>query len=796
MSLLAGIGGFLEQYNTVKDEERAALAKAAEEKKKRTEGMTDWYTKQDYQEQQTIRAEKRAETTEIEKENRAKKAARIKAQETRSRVNKALFNEYDTSYNLYTQGKSTQFPVFSYDAAQDVPKINYIDLKGAGFNLEESDVQAARMQETLGNRFKVVSEPTGDGNAFLPKVYKLDKEDTGPQLDENGLPLNSRWLIADELGDPDLIKKEMPNYDMVSLDGTPLGGGVEQRDRKRSNAGSYLVYRQYSPSSKGGERARDILKDTFTRFTPEVLKSLYENRNTTYGAAQNNKVVQHFRRVIADFKAETAQPLNDRIVFKNIAKEYGQDFGKLIGANPELDKVFAEKVKPNLRNVDPMVRSKMFTDAPIEVLENGETAARLYPMLTGEGSPFRAETTPDDDGTPRYKTADNFKSELKTIEYITEITPVNYMSALENAVKPGQKTPNIKNSHEIHKGVLENRQLLQGAGTLIRPVKDSDGSVTGSKFSMSGMDPDLRNDIVSNISKASSHQRRMILMQASLPETSLTNADILLKDQTAEGMYEALGKGGVTQFNRMKSQGDAGTELYKNIGLLEKVLAAGGQQGVANTLLDLERSVRYAVTQVANYVGADIGADYQKRVEDYLNDEVSKATAAEDQQARLNGLVGVLSQTIVYQKAKMDDEDGRLSVDDIQRVEKATGLGGLLQDPTRSTTILRSMKVDAEYKMVLRDGYTSLNPKRAIATRVYEELMGQAGSSNEILALLGVAPPSNTTTTSGGPAASTASKKLIEFQERRKKAQETSNSNVTALEKEVTDQSVNQYIMD
>ena len=783
-------GGFLEQYNTVKDEERAALAKEAEANKKRTADLEDWYTKQQYQEKETIRAEDRALTTQIAEEERAETrtiageerkriAAEKKAQEKRSRVSKAVLDEYDIATSRFKEGITSDYPLFSYDPAQDVPKVTYLDVKGSGLSLEQSQLETDRMNKQLENsgirNVQFINAPQQDGG-YLPTKVDIKKEDVGPPMDKLGYVQDNKYLIQRHIGNKDLIKADVGKYDVLPLDANPLGSGTEQADRFANRPDSYFVFRTQSNQSDGKARARELLGYAVTDFTPDRVRQLYANKDKTEaGAAANQRFVSHMRNLIGTFKGATVVATDNEIKWSNPLEEQ-PELARLADAHPELKQLMLKNAPPDMSTLDPVLRDTVFADLDtFKQFENSGTFPTLA-NLTSDASPFAID---GENGTKLMEP--QFKEQVKTIVGTSGVSPSAYLSAVNYGVNPATRTASTDNAKAIHSGVMKNRTILAGAGGFMGP----DGI-----FRMPVLDDQQRLDLSNNLNNASSHNRRLLLLQASLTDSSLRNANSLLKDESAAGMYEAVGKGGVTNFNRMVSRGNAATDLYKDIDVLDEVLKRGGEQSVVAKLRKAEAVITFNAQELMTYFDTDVGNGTGTRVKNFFDTELRKVQAIEDQQLRLNATVALLSQSINYKQARMLDEDGRLSVDDIQRVEASTGLGSVFAEPITSRAVLDNLRRSAEYHMSVSRAYQSMDPKQVIAARAYEDLVQFKGS--DFLSVLGYGSETQQGTTGGtsGGTSSAVADRLRQVQQMTKQQQQaTDNAPVSALEQQTREQS-------
>ena len=790
MSLLAGIGGFLTQYNTVKDEERAALAKEAKESKKRTADLEDWYTKQRYQETQTIRAEDRALTTQIEQEkraetrtiaeeDRARLAAQKKAEEKRSRVSKAVFDEYDIATARFKEGITSDYPIYSYDVAQDMPKVTYLDVKGSGLSSEQSQLEVDRMNKQLQasgiRNVEFINAPQSSGG-YLPIKVDIKKEDVGPPMDNMGYVQDNKYLVQRHIGNKDLIKSDVGKYDVLPLDGTALGSGADQADRFTNNPDSYLVFRTQSNQSDGKDRARELLSFAVTDFTPDRVRQIHANKDKTEaGAAANQRFVSHMRKLISTFKGATVVATDNEIKWSNPLEEQ-PELARLADAHPELKQLMLKNAPPDMSTIDPVLRDTVFADLDtFKQFENSGTFPTLS-NLTAEGSPFAIQ---GENGTKLMEP--QFKEQVKTIVGTSGVQPSAYLSAVNYGVNPATRTASTDNAKEIHSGVMKNRAILAGVNGFMGP----DG-----KFRMPVLDDQQRLDLTNNLNNASSHNRRLLLLQASLTDSALRNANSLLKDESAAGMYEAVGNGGITNFNRMVKRGSAAVELIKDINVLDEALARGGEQSFVAKIRKAEAVIKFNAQELMTYFETDVDSAAGRRVKNFFDAELRKAQATEDEQLRLNATVALLSQSINYKQARMLDEDGRLSVDDIERVEASTGLGSVFAEPITSRAVLDNLRRSAEYHKSISNAYQSMDPKQVIAAKAYEKLVEYSGA--DFLTTLGYGPSAEQGTTEGTTRStpSAVSDKLRRVQQMTQQQQQaTDNAPVSALEQQTREQS-------
>lgn len=743
MSFLASFAlGGLKEYNNLKEQERAALAKKAADEKAAEAELALFKKKEDYKAQKA--AEEADRVADAARQKESGEIAQLwgvvsqKKEEYTSRgitnrfvtvdpVAKTIIDEeVNTPTNLEVwannwnknnaDSKKTAVVV---PVADGMPTINFIDKtvpkEKKGLTAEEIKPKIDDFNNNEGKQSNRLAykKPLNDGT-FEFAIVPLPEGKNHEDYDDNGIALGPNYIHYQILGKDD--GKETSKHGRIHplVPGLDISGRTNRDKLKRGETFLYL------PRPRGTTNTQ-VANDDLINFRREYrvgqddsfVQRIIDNKDTFPQAY--NTMVDTVRVMIDNWEDAHTNKEGGASVKKDITKVHPW-LGDLADQDLQINALF----KDGSRATKTMNRSVGEPiNAPVIVDQNGDTITYLRPNLAS--SSFVVDT-------PEGKVYDeSFKGTLFRLAEKSGLDTVAPFDLLDGAIYKGVGGPLAA---EKAYGALTRGEALFAGRTFIGERGDS----AAVQMPFIGSEP--QKAIKAQLSHFNGHYDRIGAVAFMMPDTDL---DSLYAGMSGAGLEpedvfsRVSGLPKVTYKEVTKRNSDSEDMIAiadRSLDLLE----GGAQAGILGQVSKMTAIGNELVDKVLpTLVGKDEAA--QSAINN-LSAEYQNAQNMPDSQAKVDALLRLNLRILSYRKASLLDPNGRLSDADREAADDALGFAGIFVATELIETNVREVKRIAEYSRDTTKAYMSGNPSLILASRVYQSLSPERfTSANAVVAV-------------------------------------------------------------
>ena len=749
MSFIASFAlGGLKEYNNLKDQERAALAKKAADEKAAEAEMALFKKKENYKAKlaagEAERVAYEARVKEGDQISRLWGVANQKINEYENRgvrnrfvtvdpVSKTIIDEeINTPANLdvWADNWNKRNPEAKQIAtvvpsAQDVPEIKFVDktvpAKKKGLTKAELQPQLDAYNANEGIKSNTIAfmKPLSD-NTFEFATVKLPEGKEPGDYDSMGVPFGPNYIHYQVLGKND--GKETSKHGQIHplVPGLDISGRTNPEELKRGESFIYLPRpRGETPVERANQRVIDFRREYRVGQEGSFVDQVIENKDT-FPQAYNTMV-------------DTVRSMIDNWEDAHTNKEDGAS------------------VKKNILNVHPWLKD--FADKDLEInalLKEGSKAMQTANRSIGE--PINAPTILNADGdeitylrpnlanssfavdSPAGKVYDEaFKTTLFRLAEKTGLDAVVPFDLLDGAVFNGVGGPVA--SQKAYTALTRGEVLFKG-----RTFLGERGDSVAVQMPFIGGAP--AKQIKSQLTHFNGHFDKIGAVALMMPETdlSLLYAGMSGAGLDAESTFERVsGLPKVTYKDVQKRFNDSDSIIATSdrvLGLLE----GGAQGGILGQVSKMQAVGKELFeTVLPTLAGKDENA---QAAIDGLASEYERANNMVGSQAKKDALLRLNLRILSYRKASLLDPNGRLSDADREAADQALEFGGIFVATDLIEANVREPRRIAEYSRDTSRGYLTGNPAIILATRVYTSLNPERfDNSNAVVARYDVPSP-------------------------------------------------------
>lgn len=743
MSFLASFAlGGLKEYNSLKEQERAALAKKAAEEKAAEAEFQMFKKKEDYKAKNaTEEAQRVAEAAGLKEAGEISQLWGVVSQKKEEYASRGITNRFvtvdpvaktvideevntPTNLEVWANNWNTNNPESKKIAtvvpvADGMPTINFIDKtvpkEKKGLTAEEikSKIDDFNNNEGKKSNRLAYKKPLNDGR-FEFAIVPLPEGKNHEDYDDNGVALGPNYIHYQILGKDD--GKETSKHGRIH----PLIPGLDISGRKGRDqlirGETYL----YLPRPTGSDDVT-VSNNNLINFRREYrvgqddsfVQRVIDNKDTFPQAY--NTMVDTVRVMIDNWESAHTNKEGGASVKKDITKVHpwladlaDQDLG--INA---LFKDSSRATKTMNRSVGEPI------NAPVIVDQNGDSITYLRPNLAS--SAFVTDT-------PEGKVYDEtFKGTLFRLAEKSGLDAVAPFDLLDGAIYKGVGGPLAA---EKAYGALTRGEALFAGRSFIGERGDS----AAVQMPFIGSEP--QKAIKAQLSHFNGHYDRIGAVAFMMPATDL---DSLYAGMSGAGIEpedvfsRVSGLPKVTYKEVTKRNSDSEDMIAiadRSLDLLKGGAQAGilGQvskmTAIGNELMDKVLPTLAGKDEAAQSAINNLSAEYQN------------ALNRPDSQAKVDALLRLNLRILSYRKASLLDPNGRLSDADREAADDALGFAGIFVATELIETNVREVKRIAQYSRDTTKAYMSGNPSLILASRVYQSLSPERfTSANAVVAV-------------------------------------------------------------
>lgn len=734
MSFLASFAlGGLKEYNNLKEQERAALAKKAAEEEAAEKEFALFKKKEKYKatlaEKEAQRVADAAEIKNAEDLTNLWALATERENEYKSRnitnrfvtvdpvAMKVIDEEVNTPSNLEvwannwnqnnadSKKKAVVVPV-----ADGVPTVNFIDKtvpkEKKGLSQEDLKVKIDDFNANEGKKSNRLAygKPLSDGT-FEFATVPLPEGKKHEDYDENGVVLGPNYIHYRVLGKDD--GKETSKHGRIH----PLVPGLDlsgRTGRERLKNGETFLY---IPRPRGGNDVA-LANDDLINFRrvykvgqdDSFVTQVIENKDTFPQAY--NTMVDTVRVMIDNWESAHTQKEGGASVKKDITKAHPW-LGDLADKDLNINNLFKSTSKATEtmnRNIGEPI------NAPVIVDTEGNTITYHRPNLASSSYVI---------DTPNGKMYDEaFRNKMLSFSQKSGLDTVVPFDLLDGAIFNGVGGPLA--SEKAYKALTRGEALFAG-----RTFIGERGDSAAVQMPFIGGEP--QKAIKRQLAHFNGHYDRIGAVALMMPETDLSSlySGMSGAGLEAEDVFSRVsGLPKVTYKEVTKRNSDSEDMIAIADRSLD--LLAGGegappaQAGVLGQVSKLGAIGNELVNKVLpTLVGKDEAA---QGAINKLSGDYTTALNMPDSQAKVDALLRLNLRILSYRKASLLDPNGRLSDADREAADDALGFAGVFVATELIEANVREVKRIAEYSRDTTKAYMSGNPSLILASRVYQSL--------------------------------------------------------------------------
>jgi len=729
MSFLASFAlGGLKEYNNLKEQERAALAKKAADEKAAEAEMTLFKKKEDYKAKLALKESERvayeARVKEGDEISRLWGVANQKINEYDSRnitnrfvtvdpVSKTIIDEeVNTPTNLevwatnWNQRNSDAKQIATVvPTATGTPDIKWVDKtvpeKKKGLSKAELQSKLDAYNENEGPKSNTLAfmKPLSD-NTFEFATVKLPEGKEPGDYDDMGVPFGPNYIHYQVLGKND--GKETSKHGEIHplVPGLDVSGRTNPEGLKRGENYIYLPRsRGESPVERANQRIIDFRREYRVGQEGSFVDQVIENKDTFPQAY--NTMVDTVRSMIDNWEDAHTNKEAGASIKKNIVNVHPwlKDFAD---KDLQINALLKEGSKA-MQNANRSIGEPI--NAPTILNEEGDEITYLRPNLAN--SSFVV------DG-PAGKVYDEaFKTTLLRLSEKTGLDAVVPFDLLDGAVFNGVGGPVA--SQKAYTALTRGEVLFKG-----RTFLGERGDSVAVQMPFIGGAP--AKQIKSQLTHFNGHYDKIGAVALMMPDTdlSLLYSGMSGAGLDAESTFERVsGLPKVTYKDVVKRNNDSNSIIATSdrvIGLLGE----GAQGGILGQVSKMQAVGRELFeTVLPTLAGKDEAA---QAAIDGLASEYERANNMADSQSKKDALLRLNLRILSYRKASLLDPNGRLSDADREAADQALEFGGIFVATELIEANVRETRRIAEYSRDTTRGYLTGNPAIILATRVYTSI--------------------------------------------------------------------------
>lgn len=743
MSFLASFAlGGLKEYNNLKAEEKAYLAKKAAQEEAAEAELDLFKKKENYKAKKAAEeadrvadAARLADAADVDQlwgvvaQKKAEYSSRgitnrfltvdpvsktVIDEEVNTPTNLEVWANNWNQNNADSKKKAVVVPV-----ADGMPTVNFIDKtvpkENKGLTDAEISPKITEFNQNEGKKSNRLAykKPLNDGTfefAIVPLPEGKKQED----YDDLGVPLGPNYIHYQILGKNDgketskhgTIHPLVPNLDTSGRTG-----------RDRLQRGKTFLYLPRPQGSSDVQVANNALVNFRREYRigqeDSFVQQIIENRENFPQAY--NTMVDTIRVMIDNWEDAHTNKEAGASVKKDITK-----------VHPWLSDLADQDLKINALFKDGSKATKAMNrsvgepiNAPIVLTQEGDSVTYLRPNLASSSYAI---------DSPEGKVYDEaFKGTLFRLAEKSGLDAVAPFDLLDGAIYNGVGGPIA--AEKAYKALTRGEALFAG-----RTFIGERGESAAVQMPFIGGEP--QRAIKAQLSHFNGHFDRIGAVAFMMPETDLQSlyAGMSGAGLEAEDVFSRVsGLPKVTYKDVTKRNSDSEDMIAiadRSLDLLKE----GAQAGILGQISKIGAIGDEIMDKVVpTLVGKDEKA---QQVIDQLNADRERIDRMPNEQAKLDALLRLNLRILSYRKASLLDPNGRLSDADREAADDALGFAGIFVATELIETNVREVKRIAEYTRDTTKAYMSGNPSLILASRVYQSLSPERFSSaNAVIAV-------------------------------------------------------------
>lgn len=743
MSFLASFAlGGLKEYNNLKEQERAALAKKAAEEKAAEAELALFKKKEDYKAKMAAQeADRVADAARQKEAGEIAQLWGVVAQKKEEYTSRGITNRFVTvdpvaktvideevntptnlevwANNWNQNNADSKKTAVVVPVADGMPTISFIDKtvpkEKKGLTDAEIGPKITEFNQNEGKESNRLAykKPLSDGT-FEFAIVPLPEGKNHEDYDDNGIALGPNYIHYQILGKDD--GKETSKHGRIHplVPGLDISGRTGRDRLKRGETFLYL------PRPRGTTNTQ-VANDDLINFRREYrvgqddsfVQRIIDNKDTFPQAYST--MVDTVRVMIDNWEDAHTNKEGGASVKKDITKVHPW-LADLADQDLQINALF----KDGSRATKTMNRSVGEPiNAPVIVDQNGDTITYLRPNLAN--SSFVVDSLEG-------KVYDeSFKGTLFRLAEKSGLDTVAPFDLLDGAIYKGVGGPLA--AEKAYKALTRGEALFAG-----RTFIGERGDSAAVEMPFIGSEP--QKAIKAQLSHFNGHYDRIGAVAFMMPDTDLESlyAGMSGAGLEPEDVFSRVSGLPKVTYKEITKRNSDSEDMIAIADRSLDLLKGGAQAGILGQVSKMTAIGNELMDKVLpTLVGKD---EVAQGAIDSLSSEYQEIINRPDSQAKVDALLRLNLRILSYRKASLLDPNGRLSDADREAADDALGFAGVFVATELIETNVREVKRIAQYSRDTTKAYMSGNPSLILASRVYQSLSPERfTSANAVVAV-------------------------------------------------------------
>ena len=603
-----------------------------------------------------------------------------------------------------------------------------------------AQAETDRLKESGATNLRAVALPTTDGEGWTYKIEKIGDLDGGKAeipADEQGIEYNTNYYFrtSPKFGPETGKTAQQRGGQILNLTpGLNLPTSGEGMAQYVEDQDFVLIRRPMGPEGSE-QRAGQDMTFFFADFTPEIVDKLIAGKDDPFVRRSYGIFKDRISEVLTNWTLGTADEIPEGRQLMPLPMEFQERLQEMAEKDPSIRQILRNH--PNdgaAETLNQQVGNPI--NEPIAAFGSRPGGAAVY-RNQNFADAFAVE---GEDGVVRYPQA--VQEQVLSIARNAQQEPAYVHRFFDQATEPnGESSPEA--TQGAFYGTLQNKEILGNYS--FRTVRGNRAQYTMPSVIEVG-------DIQDNLSYFQTDTQRIDALTLAVPSLAARQAHASAQVSASSGpaaLYESVT--GNTDYDKLQARLENAQRIKSIDAELQTLLGPlQGEVSLPNQITLLKKGANYLLTSVMSTVRGGEGVDMNE-VRSGLQAELEAATSTGDLEAQVAALVRLNTKMQSYAYASMMDPNGRLSDQDRQQAEVATGSEGLTA--TKDTVLAVSSRLSSAADRVTAsiNGYRSNDPRRVVATHLYTTQIagGMATNVVQFLGITGTQEASQQGTTGG-----------------------------------------------